>query len=405
MSSRVFSFFAVSLLFISLANLPLSAQGVDDLGVVTKASDSKVFRVSLAASNAEDSKLLKTAFGVHGAYAIVGANDAEFQLQFNRQSANSVECIISSGKASTELKRFTSTGSTPRNALLKAADKAVRLTSGNPGFFAGKMVFVGERERGIQELYTADLFFGELKVHTNDHSQLLSPRWAPSGREVVYTSYYKTGFPDIFKHNVMSGERASFMAKKGTNSGARYSPNGKGIAMVLSATGNPEIYLSNTNGGGIKRLTNKTSIETSPSWKNDGSEIVFTSDTMGRPQLYRMSAGGGTMTRIKTNISRYCSEPDWNPRDSSKIVFTAIFSQGFQTVLWDFKKNECEVLTQGKRDSVEPVWLNDGRHVIITRRTGAVKKLVLLDTITKKERDLHSTRFGKASQADFVYVD
>ncbi len=405
MPTRFLSFSILFLLFVIPASTHLSAQSVDELGTVTKASDSKVFRISLTASGNEDTQLLKKAFSVHGAYKVVKAGDEEFALAFNRKSNTSVECVISSGKPSKELKRYTSNGSSIRNSLFKAADKAVRLTSGSPGFFAGKLVFVGERSRGIQEAYTADLFFGELKVHTNDKSNMLSPRWAPGGNSILYTSYYKSGFPDIFLHNLTTGIRRTFMAKKGSNSGARFSPNGKGVAMVLSAPGNPEIYLSNAAGKEMKRLTKKDSIETSPSWKHDGSELVFTSDTMGRPQLYRMSSRGGSMTRIKTDISRYCSEPDWNPRDSSKIIFTAIFSQGFQTVLWDFKKNKSEVLTQGKRDSVEPTWLNDGRHVVFTRRSGSVKRLMILDTVTRQERELHSTRFGKASQADFVYID
>ena len=382
-------------------SVPLSAQ-VDEITVI-KASDTRIFRISIEATDPADKTLLSTAFRAHGAYREVKANESEFHFQFTRKSSTEVECAILSGRPAQELRRFNESGSSSRNSLLKAADRVVRLTSGSPGFFASRLVFIGQRDGSFQEVYTSDLFFGEIRYHTADKSQAVTPRWSPDGKKIIYTSYYRSGFPDIFMIDVASSRRTPFATYKGTNSGARFSPSGSGVAMVLSAPGNSELYISNAQGAGARRLTRNNSLEASPSWKRDGSELVFTSDTAGKPQLYRISTEGGRMTRIATQISNYCAEPDWNPVDSSKIVFTAVFREGFQVVLWDFKKNRSEILTRGARDSIEPSWLEDGRHIVFTRRIRDSKQLMILDSVTKQELALSSRRFGNASQADSVY--
>ena len=364
----------------------------------------KSIAISLDSNDANDKALLTTAFNAHGGYKIVAANQSQFHFQFSRRSANEVECAILSGRPAQELKRFTERGSSVRNSLLRGADRAVRLTSGKPGFFASRLVFIGERNSNQQEVYSSDMFFGEAKYHTADQSQSVNPRWSPDGNKIIYTGYFRSGFPDIFIIDYNTSRRNAFATYKGTNSGARFSPNGSAVAMVLSAPGDSELYISNAMGGNATRLTRNNSLEASPSWKPDGTELVFTSDTMGKPQLYRISTRGGKMTRIATQISNYCAEPDWNPVDPSKIVFTAVFREGFQVVLWDFKANKSTILTRGARDSIEPCWLNDGRHIVFTRRTGSTKQLMVIDSESLQERAITSPRVMNASQADAVYL-
>lgn len=360
--------------------------------------------VSLDANDAKDKALLTTAFKVHGGFKVVPVNQSSFHLQFTRRSANEVECAILSGRPAKELRRFTERGSSSRNSLFKAADRSVLSITGKPGFFASRLVFIGERQNNQQEVYSSDMFFGEVKFHTADKSQSVNPRWSPDGNKVIYTGYYRSGFPDIFIIDVNSGTRNAFATYKGTNSGARFSPNGSAVAMVLSAPGNSELYIASSMGANATRLTNNTSLEASPSWKPDGSELVFTSDAMGKPQLYRISSSGGRMTRIATQISNYCAEPDWNPVDPTKIAFTAVFREGFQIVLWDFKENKSTILTRGARDSIEPCWLDDGRHIVFTRRTGSTKQLMVIDSESRQESAITNPRALNASQADAVYV-
>ena len=177
------------------------------------------------------------------------------------------------------------TGTSARNALLRAADIAVEQTNGMglKGFFAARLTFVGERT-GHQEIYTSDLFFGEVKQITRDNSNALMPRWAPDGARIIYTSFFRSGFPDIFLIDLASGRRDTFVSLKGTNQGARFSPNGQQVAMVLSGEGTPEIYLSNAQGKQISRKTRSDAVKSSPVFSPDGSRLVFASEP--GPQLY-----------------------------------------------------------------------------------------------------------------------
>jgi len=383
--------------------LQLNAQTKPDF-IIRKGAEATVYPIAVTANNSRDLALLQRAFSVHGAFSLVPPEQSSFRLDFQRVDDHSVELIISQGDDGQVLRRIQVSGTESLDALWRAADRAVYSVSGQPGFFAGKLAFIGETGGGKPEVYTSDLFFNSIKKLTADNSLAVSPSWSPDGQQILYTTYFQTGFPDIYRIDLGSMSRSGFATFKGTNSSARFSPNGGGVAMVLSSPGNPEVYVADSMGRQFTRLTNNDSLEASPSWKADGTELVFTSDAIGRPQLYRMSSRGGKMTRIKTNISGYCAEPDWNPRDADKIVFTAVFSNGFQVVLWEFSKNKCTILTRGNRDSIEPTWLNDGRHIVFTRRNGARKQLMILDTVSKRESPLHDVRFGNTSQADYVYL-
>jgi len=380
----------------------LNAQAEPDISVSTAANE-RVFDVAIEASDQEDLALMKRAFTMHGAFQVVSEANAEIVFKFNRSDANSVELEIYNGSDRKLLKKVRVPGQDAYDALLRSADRAVSALTGKPGFFAGKLAFIGETSGAKPEVYVSDFFFQRIQKLTSDGSLAVTPRWSPDGQKIIYTSYFQTGFPDIFLIDLASMNRSSFASFKGTNVGACFSPNGAGVAMVLSSPGSPEIYVADTTTRKFTRLTHNDSLEATPSWRADGSELVFTSDALGRPQLYRMSSRGGKQTRIKTNISGYCAEPNWNPADPDKIAFTAVFSEGFQVVLWEFSKNKCRILTRGRRDSVEPVWLNDGRHIVFTRRQGDSKQLMLLDSVSQKEFPLHNVRFGNASQADFVY--
>jgi TolB protein len=130
--------------------------------------------------------------------------------------------------------------------------------------------------------------------------------------------------------------------------------------------------------------------------------LRLASDLMGKPQLYMMDTMGGPMRRIQTNISNYCAEPVWNPRDPNLIAFTAGVGYGFQIALYDFTKHSSKILTHEAGDAVEPTWLNDGRHLIYTARTAKTRQLTILDTETGKTTALNSLKFGRAYQASFV---
>jgi TolB protein len=400
-SRRTFSS-ALLLLCLFLVPSLVGQRGDIHIGDVTvPAGDRDVIPIFIASDSAEMRQQAEQAFSVHGGYRLVrDRSAAAFTFTFRPAGTNQVAIDISSGNPPRSQLQQTVTGTSPRNALFRAADVAVSRTSGQPGFFAGRLTFVGDRS-GNKEIYVSDLFMTEFMQITQDRSQSVGPRWAPDGQRILYTTYFQSGFPDIFQIDLISRQRRPFINMRGTNTGARFSPDGNRVAMILSGEGTPEVYVSNAAGRQIRRLTRTTSVQASPTWSPDGTQLAFTSDRDGRPQIFVMSASGGNMRRIPTNISGHCVEPDWNPRDPNLLAFTAAVSGRFAVAIYDFNTRQSRFVTQGSGDAIEPVWTNDGRHLIYTARTATSSQLMLLDTRTGRSSPLGSRNQGRTSQADF----
>jgi len=377
---------------------PVRAQ-VRELGPIDIATDVRTIAVRVTGSPAEVDQLANLAFNAHGRYRRVASGQA-YDLKFTAVAANQVRVEVLRG--TTPVASQVVTGSSQRHAVLRAADVAVKATSGLNGFFASKLAFISERT-GRHEVYTGDLFFGEVKQITRDNAQAMTPRWSPDGGRLVYTSFYKSGFPDIFLIDLNTLQRTTFVSFKGTNSGARFSPNGQQVAMILSGEGNPEVYVSNAQGRNVSRRTRTNAVESSPCFSPDGSQIVFTSDAAGGPQLYVMPAAGGTPRRLATNISGYCAEPDWSRGDPNKIAFTVRSGRGFQIAVHDLSgSGAAKIVSRAPMDAVEPSWLADGRHLIYTQRSANSRALYLLDTETGKATRLSPEAMGQTSQVSVL---
>lgn len=372
------------------------------IGVVNVKVDKDLLSVRVTANTPELQALANTAFGAHGRYTL-GGGTAQYGIAFTQLSPTQVRVDVTRNPSGAQVHSQVVTGTSARNALLKAADVAVVKTNGVglKGFFASRMAFIGERT-GRKEVYISDLFAGDMKQITRDNAHALTPRWAPDGSRIVYTSFYKSGFPDIFQIDLGTYVRTSLVSFKGTNQGARFSPTGRQIALVLSGEGNPEVYLADASGRGVRRLTRTDAVEASPCFSPDGSRLVFTSDTAGGPQLYVMSVSGGTMTRLPTAISGYCAEPDWSVGNPSKIAFTMRIGKGYQVAVYDMGAHQSKQVSKASFDAVEPAWLADGRHLVYTARGPNESVLCILDTDTGKSTPLTARAFGPAFQANIL---
>lgn len=385
-----------------LACVSATAQSDNMLAPIVRNIEGEVIPVYVTSSDSTTSVLIERAFEMHGAYKIVTADKADFVFNFTPADGNSVSLEILSGNPTRSLFKTMISGSSPLDAALRAADLAVVKTSGLKGIFAGKIAFIGQRS-GATELYDGDLLFNTVRQLTHDNVQCVRPSLSPNGTSVLYTSYYRNGFPDIYKIDLNSGKRDVFLSFNGVNTGASYSPDGQSVAMILSGTGNAELYTIRSDCTSMVRLTKNKNLESDPSWSPDGARIVFASDTPGKPQLYVIDATGGQMHRLPTTVSNYCAEPSWNPADANQIAFTVAQSGTFQVAVFDVAAGESRVLTSGSSDAVEPCWTRDGRHLIYTERTPNHRRLVLLDTVTGHKAYLNSAEWGDASQVDYVY--
>lgn len=380
-----------------LAVAPLFA--ARDLGVVEVQVDKDTVPVRVSANTPELNGLAIEAFRSHGRYA-VRAYDYAYDIRFTEVGPTQVRVDIMKGRQTTPAFSETVPGTDARNALLRAADVAVEKTNGLGlrGFFTARLAFVGEGT-GKKEIYTSDLFLGDVKRITNDRALALSPRWSPDGSRIVYTSFFRSGFPDIFQIDLRTYQRSTFASFRGTNTGARFSPNGAQVAMVLSGTGSSEIWVGSARGGAPRRLTHSDQAKATPSWSPDGSRIVFAMEP--GPQLYVLGAGGGFPQRLHTGY-RYAAEPDWCPTDPNKIACT-VQDGGYQIAVFNFSTGQADVVSKAPFDGIEPCWLADGRHLVYTARDRSSSVLCILDTVSGKSMPISSRSVvGAAMQADVL---
>lgn len=373
--SRIFLFAAV------LAVPSLLAQGTRKLGEFGVEVDANTIPVRVSANSADLQALAQNAFNSHGRYRLVASGHA-YDIKFTALAATQVRVDVTRGSAATPVAAETVTGTTPRQALLRAADVAVAKTNGLGlrGFFTARLAFISQRS-GKGDIFISDLYLGEAKRLTQDNALTLTPRWSPDGSRIIYTSYFKTGAPDIFLLDPGTGRRDTFASYRGTNSGARFSPNGQQVAMVLSGSGTPEIFVSNAQGRNAVQRTRSDAVKSSPCWSPDGGQIVFTMDP--GPQLYVMPASGGAPRRLSVGFT-YAAEPDWSRANPNKIAFTARVGGRYQIAVYDMAAGKGQIVSKAAFDGIEPSWLADGRHLVYTARDRTTSVLCILDTETGK---------------------
>lgn len=358
-----------------------------------------VYRVAITS---DDQSLLadaKRAFGLHGSYIVSTPANAQFTFSFTKAGATAVKVAIRGGTLFEQI----CTGESMTAALMKACDVAVNRTLGKPGFFAGKIVFSYSRNGGKNtDICMSDMVFKRVRMLTNDKSDSLLPHFSPDGRKVMYTGYYRSGFMDLFQIDLAANSRKPFASYKGSNTGGDFSPDGKKVAMILTATGNAEIWTANANGTGFRRLTKTPATESTASFSPTARKSSSPPTTAARRKSTQCPQTGG--------VRAWCAQTSAatvpNPRGIRKTPIKSCSrwrqGRGFQVAVYDFSKRVSEVVSAGESTST-PRWLNDGRHIICAKARGKNRQLYIIDTETKRQAPLHTASFGSAKEPDFVY--
>jgi TolB protein len=375
------------------------ASGTDaDINIV-RAGGGGSIPVSVTGSTPDLDGLMKKCFSLHGAFTLVGSG-AQYAIRFEAVGTTGVRVTVEPKIAGgIKVAPHEETGANWWDAAYRAGDDVVKDLTNLPGFFAGRLAFVSKRT-GATEIYLSDLLGRQFTPLTADKADARYPHWSPDGTKIIYTGYYKTGFPDLVLID-LSGlpavKKRTFASFTGTNTGGVFSPDGRRVAMILSSSGNAELYTSDVDGRNIVRVTKSRGLESSPTWAPDGSRLAVSSDPDGKPLLYTVSAAAGsTLNAIRTNVSNYCAEPSWNPRNDKQIAFMAAAGAGFEIEVFDFTTGKTTSFVSGS----QPCWTNDGRHLIYTTGTNP-EQLAVLDTKTGRSTTI--TTKG-ASQASFVYT-
>jgi TolB protein len=245
------------------------------------------------------------------------------------------------------------------------------------------------------EIYAADFDGQGAQAVTADNNIVAAPCWVPGKLALYYTSY-KLSNPDVFYHDLMSGQRNVFAKYPGLNTSAAVSPDGRRVAMILSKSGSPDVYVCDRDGSNLKRLTSTREDESSPCWSPDGQWICFATKIAERRSLCKVSVAGGAVQRVPTSGVLNPTEPDWSP-DGQWIAFTSQMGD-FKICVLKVKDGSVTELWPG----ADPSWSPNSRTLVFTQEVNHRRILSLLDVPTKQVKDVSRVSTGNNSQPSWA---
>jgi TolB protein len=386
---KVFKRSAVGLLAAVMScSAQLHAADVSVEGI-TVPGNVKPIPVSLSGFSGEAAEVIQFALVVQG-FKFTGADEAQFLLSGSNNGNVTGRATDRINQSSLVNKSY-SGGTLRRQAHAFVDDFLAAI--GRKGLGGTKIAF--KMDKGSSgEVGIADFDGSGAQAVTSDGAIVAAPAFVP-GRLALYYTSYRSGNPNIFRHNLSSGQRASVASYPGSNMSPAPSPDGSKVAMVLSKSGTVDLYVADADGGNLKRLTTSKEDESSPCWSPDGQWICFATKVNDRRALCKIPVGGGTVQRISTAGVSNPSEPDWSP-DGKSIVFTAQMG-GFELCVVPANGGTATVLVSGE----DPSWAPNSRTVIYARRQGNSRVLSLLDVPTKQTKDI-SRISGSNSQPSWA---
>ena len=340
----------------------------------------KPIPVSLEGFSGQVADVLKFDLYVQG-FAFVAPDAAQYQIS-GSNSGNVIGSVTDKFARKALLSR-SYTGATPLAQAHLFADDIVFAITGKKGIAQTKIAFKAQQPDGNGEIYVADFDGYAPQAVTSDDTIVAAPAWAPGRLALCYTSY-KLGNPDVFYHDLSTGQRRVLAAYSGLNDSAAVSPDGSKVAMILSKAGSPNVWVCNLDGSNLKRLT--TGIEdSSPCWSPDGQWICFAAKTktQERRRLAKVSADGGEVHYFNTSGVANPTEPDWSP-DGKWIAFTSQMGEFDICVLPADGSAVPTVLVRGE----DPSWSPNSRTLICARRSAGRYTLSVLDVLTKQVKDI-----------------
>ena len=375
------------LILVGLA-MATPAMGQSEPNVQIIGSSTKVIPIALTGFSGEAQEILRFDLYVAG-FDFVAAGQGDWELA--AKGGGDLEAVLNNTTAKSESFHRTYPGGSSRARAHALADDVVEAITGRKGIFKYKVAFKLDLGHS-SEIAVADYDGGNMVQLTQDGSTVAAPAWGAGHRSLFYTSY-KSGYADIYYHDLGTGARRMLANFPGLNTSAAVSPDGRQVAMILSKSGSPDLWVMNADGSGLRQLTKTKEDESSPCWSPDGSTICFASRESGVPQLYTISAAGGPMRRLATVGMGNISEPDWSP-DGKTIAFTHMKrGDNFEICTVPATGGTPTELWPGEDAS----WAPNSRTLIFVSKVRYVPHLSLLDVPTKHVKDI-ARMTGSCSQ-------
>ncbi|NNC47605.1 MAG: Tol-Pal system protein TolB [Sphingomonas sp.] len=253
-----------------------------------------------------------------------------------------------------------------RRAAHRCADMVYSRLTGEQPFLDTRIVYVAEtgpKNNRVKRIALMDSDGSNHRYLTDGSYTVVTPRFSPDGRRLVYMSY-KGRRPRARIMDLATGQDRLLVPGTAFTFAPRFSPDGRNVVFSMGTLGNSDIYVVSVNGSEPRRLTTAGGVDTSPSYSPDGRRIVFESDRSGSQQLYVMDADGSQQRRISFGGGQYAS-PAWSPR-GDLIAYTRIGGGAFRIGIMNPSGRNARLLTNSWQDE-GPSWAPNGQFVMFHR--------------------------------------
>ena len=283
-------------------------------------------------------------------------------------------------------KRLTASRADVPRMAHRFADGLLEFLTGERGPFDSQIVFTSTRGgRGLlKELYLWTFDRDDPVRLTNEQTLMVSPRWRPDGRAVLFTSW-KQHQPRLFLFDFATRRVSRLFASNAVMLVGEWSPDGSKLLVAREDGGNTDIFLLDRSGAVIRQLTDHWAVDVSPTWAPDGQRFAFCSSRAGSPQIYVMGIDGSGLRRV-SSVGSYNTSPAWSPK-GDRIAYTTRAGGGFQVVVVGADGTGGKTVTsQGSNE--DPSWAPDGRYLVFSSSRGGGKHLALADRDGRMQREL-----------------
>ncbi len=206
----------------------------------------------------------------------------------------------------------------------------------------------------VQEVYTRKL--DRIAAYPGING---APSWSPDGRKLAIT-LSKDGNPDIFVIDIASRQLTPVVRHSAIDTEPVWSPDGRNIVFTSDRGGGPQIYRTPADGsGGVQRLTFENSYNATARFSPDGKYLALITRVDGRFRVGVMDLSAGKLELI--GQGPLDESPSFAP--NSRMIMYAGKEAGrgvLQAVSVDGRVRQRLALTGG--DVREPVWSPAKNH-------------------------------------------
>ena len=267
------------------------------------------------------------------------------------------------GKEQIEAQSLAASKQSIRRMAHLMADAIYERLTGEVGYFDTQIVFIaetGDVTHRTKRMAIMDQDGYGLRYLSDKNTFVMSPRFSPNMRTVVFLSY-RDDKPMIWTLDLDSGAQRRLGEFGGMNFAPRFSPDGKKIAMSLVRGPDTHIFEYNIETRELRQLTFGHSLNTSPSYSPDGTKLAFNSDKSGSQQIHVMDLATGADERVTFSAGRYAT-PAWSP-DGQFIAFTKIADDTFYIGVMNPDGKHEKILAGGWYMEA-PSWAPGSRRLI-----------------------------------------